>query len=163
MAIYAGQFGPEGLEFSDGEHAVLTRVTVYKNGVEAVLYNDRDKTAIAANPVSTDYLGNLVFFAEPGNYELAVDGLRVTVQVPVDPLEPIAGRPDPRYMAYTHEQLEEAADWIVTHPLPFTPAGVQVTYSEDPLNPVAVPIEYLSDGVVIIHNGVPSRGRAILS
>jgi hypothetical protein len=90
MTIYAGRYGPEGIEYPDGTHAVNRAVTVYviDGDTPAVLFTNRDRTEIADNPVYTDDLGNLVFWTNPGDYLCEVDeGHQFIVQVSKDPFE----------------------------------------------------------------------------
>lgn len=165
MAIYAGQFGPEALEYPDGSHAILQRVTVLNSdGDQAILYNDRLKTAVAANPVSTDNLGNLLFYVVPGHYTCVVNGMEFKVQVGYDPEEPGSAIPDVRYLAYVHQQADLAMDWIVSSPLPFEPAACRVEYTGDaPGESRMVPFSYGANGTIVVHNGAPCRGTARFS
>lgn len=91
MTTYAGRYGPEGIEYPDGTHAVNRAVTVFvvDGTTQATLFTDRDRNSVAENPVSTDELGNLNFWANPGDYMCEVDeGHQFFVQVGTDPLEP---------------------------------------------------------------------------
>lgn len=88
MAVYAGQYGPEGVEYPNGQHASNTLYTVRTTGgTIATLYTDRDKVVTAPNPRYTDEFGNMVFFAEPGSYRLELGGMNFDVVVPLDPAE----------------------------------------------------------------------------
>jgi hypothetical protein len=71
---YAGQYGPDVVVNSAGAPQVEAQVTVYLTDgtTKATLYTDRTKVTTTANPVVTDALGNLTFWAEPGRYVLAV-------------------------------------------------------------------------------------------
>lgn len=166
MAIYAGHYGPESIEFDDGSHAILTRVTIFEqDGVTpAVLYNDRDKTAFAANPASTSNIGNLLFYADPGNYIMSVSGMTLPVTVYNDPAEPGSAIPAPQYLSYRHEQSTPATVWTISHTLPYRPGACRVVYSADPADVIRlVPFGYLSDSVVEVYNQAPAVGTAILS
>lgn len=91
MTQYAGQYGPNGVEYPDGTHAVNRPVAVYlPDGVTlATLYTDKNRTAVAANPTSTDNLANLTFWVNPGNYICVIEGTSIYVQVSKDPLETV--------------------------------------------------------------------------
>ena len=91
--VYAGQYGPEGLEYPDTAHVIMQPVTVLQGrsgNTLAVIYADRDKTALAANPVFTDSIGNLTFLVEPGLYRLKLGDYEIPVTVADDPAEPSA-------------------------------------------------------------------------
>lgn len=97
MTQFAGRYGPEDMEYPDGTHARNRSVIVYEDdGVTlADLYTSRFKIAPVANPVMTDYLGNLTFFANPAHYTCDIDGYRFSVQVNADPEEPFSGSAPP--------------------------------------------------------------------
>ena len=91
--IYAGHYGPSGLEFPDGGHAVLHPVQVlagHLGSSPATLYKDRYRVELDSNPVMTDSLGNLSFYAEPGRYRLVIGSYTIPVTVADDPDEPTA-------------------------------------------------------------------------
>lgn len=89
MAVYAGQYGPYGLEFPDGGHAVVTPVLITTlGGATATVYADRHRIETLDNPVMTDDLGNITFFANPGKYKMAFANREISISVPEDPLEP---------------------------------------------------------------------------
>lgn len=71
---FAGQFGPEAIVTLSGAPQPLAEVTVYEadGSTLATLYTDRSKGDTAGNPVVTDALGNLQFYAEPSRYVLSV-------------------------------------------------------------------------------------------
>lgn len=86
---YAGQYGPEAVEFPDGAHAVAHPISVKTLGGSLItLYADRHRVDQLENPVYTDELGNLTFYAEPGRYSLALGTWSITITVPEDPAEP---------------------------------------------------------------------------
>ncbi len=66
---YAGKYQQVLLD-QNGNLATGVAVTVFlADGVTlATLYTDQTMAATAANPVSTDAVGNLVFFTQPGSY-----------------------------------------------------------------------------------------------
>lgn len=93
MALYANQWGPEGIEYPDRSHAVLIpiEVRVKLTNTLATLYADKDKLAAAANPVMTDSLGNLTFWADPGEYLLKIGIFTIPITIGEHPLEPDSG------------------------------------------------------------------------
>ena len=61
-------------------------------GGAATLYTDATKdTPLGSNVVTTDALGNLVFFADPGTYTCTVNGSAFSAVLAVNPLEPSGG------------------------------------------------------------------------
>lgn len=90
--LYAGQYGPEGIESNNGRAARDTLVTVLNtDGSLATLYSNKEKTAIAENPTSTDKYGNLTFYAVPGEYGMVVNNAAFPVMVPLHPADPALG------------------------------------------------------------------------
>jgi len=87
--VSAGRFGAEAIISSSGVPVTSTPVTVYLTGTTTVaaLYTDQTEGTAAANPTSTDGLGNLTFYAQPGVYDLAftVGGVATTQTVEVQP------------------------------------------------------------------------------
>lgn len=82
----AGRYN-ELLLSTAGTLLASTAVTVRLPGTAtaATLYTDRNKGTAAANPVSSDSYGNLAFYADPGLYDLFVNGVTLgNVLVPVD-------------------------------------------------------------------------------
>lgn len=123
MATYAGQYGPEAIEYPDSGHAILSWVQVLNlDGTDAVLYADRIRSTVVDNPVQTDALGNLVFFAEPGFYKITTfdESTAVIVSVPTDPVEPDAGG----ITGFTFVQNTPAATWTVPNTLGRNPRSI---------------------------------------
>ena len=94
----AGRFGAEAIISSLGVPVTSTPVTVYPHGsgTPASLYTDQTMGTATTNPISTDGLGNLTFYAAPGLYDLAftVGGVATTQTVEVLPWwSDIAGLP----------------------------------------------------------------------
>jgi hypothetical protein len=77
------------MTYPDGSHAINYPVSIFVAGgsVLANLYDSRDRTTGLPNPVSTDSLGNLEFWAEPGNYTGRIDDFDFGIQVLEDPFE----------------------------------------------------------------------------
>jgi len=93
---FAGQWGPEALLGTNGFVIGSGReVRIYTDSgatTLATLYTDRTKGATVTQPVLTDSLSNLTFYANPGTYYLRVtiDGTPqsiIKIQVPIDPDE----------------------------------------------------------------------------
>jgi len=92
MSVYAGTYGPQGLEYPDGTHAVNKPILIKTlGGSSVILYSDRHRTTTISNPVSTDALANLEFCAEPGQYLMEIGSWTRKISVPEDPLEPDVG------------------------------------------------------------------------
>lgn len=89
MTVYAGMYGPAGLEYPDGTHVINKPISIKTlGGSLAVLYSDRHRTTTVSNPVSTDSLANLAFYAEPGEYLMQIEAWTQKIVVREDPLEP---------------------------------------------------------------------------
>ena len=94
----AGRFGAEAIISSLGVPVTSTPVTIYPHGsgTPATLYTDQTMGTTTTNPLNTDGLGNLIFYAAPGLYDLAftVGGVATTQTVEVYPWwGDIAGMP----------------------------------------------------------------------
>lgn len=83
---FAGQYGAEQVITPSGVPAADTLVNVYQHGTQTpvTLWTDRTKATVAANPVSTDQYGNLLFYTDPGIYDLVANGATVTIHVDPD-------------------------------------------------------------------------------
>lgn len=89
----AGRYGPEPLLDSTG--ALLTNTSVLvkdSGGATATLYTSRTKSVTASNPTTSSSIGNLQFFADPGEYTItvtvgAVAQTPIEITVPIDPAE----------------------------------------------------------------------------
>jgi hypothetical protein len=97
MAAHAGQYGPEPALDPAGQLLKSSSVPVYQVGTTtlAVIYTDRMKTAHAANPTLTSTIGNLTFYADPGDYDIVLNGVRLTVTVFTDPDDVATGTGPP--------------------------------------------------------------------
>ncbi|WP_050997098.1 MULTISPECIES: GDSL-type esterase/lipase family protein [Frankia] len=88
-ATYAGRYAETALR-TDGQIARGVPVTVYPtgSGMPAMLYADRDRSALADNPVIVDPItGQLDFWTEPGLYDLVGPGVELRAV-------PVGGDPD---------------------------------------------------------------------
>lgn len=92
-----------------GQPAKLRTLTVKTSlGALAALWQDVNGTISRSNPVTTDELGNIQFYAEEGSYRFEVDGKSINFEV----LEaPQGGGAAP----YVHSQTVAAATWTVVH------------------------------------------------
>lgn len=102
MATYAGRYN-KPLQDRYGNGYRNAKVAVETLAAAAVtLYADRDKTAyvpasgLEANEIKADSRGNLIFYADPGNYQIVVTPVGGSTLAPFpisvlpDPLEPDA-------------------------------------------------------------------------
>lgn len=88
-STYAGLYSDPAIG-RNGEPLKATAVDVFLPGTTdpADLFTDREKSGPAANPTATDARGNLVFYAEPGLYDVRCNGVTVRIAVPEDAEEP---------------------------------------------------------------------------
>jgi hypothetical protein len=169
MALYANRWGPEGITYPDGRPAVGQSVEIVsiETSILATLYSDHLKSSTVENPTHCDSLGNLVFFADPGDYYCVVNAFRFDVTIVDHPDEPSGGSGGDgitveqleRATRWHHVQSEPLADWQMDHPLGYKPAGVQVITDQV----VQVGLSYPSDGRVIAHHDSPTTGEAYFS
>ena len=90
---HAGRYGTDSLTRRNGRPVPAgTEVVVYEAGTTtpATLYADRDR-APADNPAVVTALGNLTFFAEPGEYDLLVGSTTLRVVAVPDPRDTDSG------------------------------------------------------------------------
>ena len=76
---HAGLYDPEDFRYPDGSSAAGASFEVRQAGALVPIYSDRDRSATLPNPGVVDVLGNLTFYAEPGRYQLKVDGRGVAI------------------------------------------------------------------------------------
>jgi len=88
----------------------------------AALYADAAETATAENPVITTGIGELVFYAAPGYYDLVYNNN----EFPITVGNPSGGSAS---TSYTHVQSVASMTWIIRHNLGFQPGGVRVVQS----------------------------------
>lgn len=122
MTIYAGQWGPEDLDYGDGTPTGGVLVTVLKQdkATPAVLWTNYQKALRRANPVAADSRGNLSFYADPGVYFLHINGAYFPVTVSAHPLEPdndISGK-----LSFEQAVDELTMDVDVVHNLGYNPS-----------------------------------------
>lgn len=115
----AVKFGPELVTYPNGTPIVSAPIYVRKRGsLElAQLWSDALETSFAENPVMTDLAGNLVFFVDPGYYDLVHQGNEFPITV---------GETGSAPTDYTHVQTIPATVWTVTHNLGRRPPAVSV-------------------------------------
>lgn len=75
----------------------------------ALLFTTAAGTTAADNPVTADEIGQITFWAAPGNYVTELAG--ETFTVPIDPSHTAPVWPD----LWVHEQSTPAAVWTVNH------------------------------------------------
>lgn len=91
---YAGSYGPAQIINKAGIPLEDLEVSIFLHGTQTLadLYTDRTKATRAANPTATDALGNLSFFADPGEYDIYGNGQVLSgIILPVDPAEVLSG------------------------------------------------------------------------
>lgn len=125
MAVHAGRALFEqgfGDRRGNAQRGVL--VTVYLAGTTtlATLYTDRTKATVQDNPLSTNGLGNLAIFADPGDYEAHVDSTGAVLEFTVLPdWEDVVTGDEPEGGLPAH--LSDAVDAHDASAISFTPAG----------------------------------------
>jgi hypothetical protein len=161
--VLAGQYGPEGLELPDSRPARTTPVTVRRpDGQLAALFLNKEKSTPGSNPVLTDDYGNLLFFADPGEYDLTIRSLTLRVLVPVHPLDPGFGVGGEGTGGFIHNQITPSMAFQIHHQLPWHPAGVlSIESTGDQMDPKA--IRFPLPGVLELEFGVPFAGTVYLS
>lgn len=98
--VLAGRYDEELFTTAGAALLGATALVRRTDGTTATLYTDQTKTTARPNPLPVDALGNLVFFADPGDYDIVVTPQGGSaqaarrVQAPLHPLEPIASHPD---------------------------------------------------------------------
>lgn len=93
---YAGRYSPEAFLSNNGVPLRSTPITVYLAGTItlATLYTNRTRSGTVTNPISTDSRGNASFYADPGTYDLLVNGYTISsITVAADPDEPAIPEP----------------------------------------------------------------------
>ena len=116
MALYANLYGPEIVEYPNQAHARNVPILVKNpNGSTATLYTGPERAMVADNPVVTDSLGNLAFWADPGSYLLDAPGVSsdIPVIVMTSPAEPGGGGGGDG--SFRHVQNTPAAEWTWNH------------------------------------------------
>lgn len=157
---YAGEYGPEGIEYPDGRHAVNVLVTVVQDdGSPAILYVDKERSAIRANPIRTDSLGNLWFFANPGSYRLIFPTFELPIVVAAHPLSDSAGGAS---LGYHHIQGFASELWEIPHSFGYRPNVTVKDNSSPPVLTEPADITHSSDLLkTFIHfPGLPMSGTA---
>lgn len=84
MSVYAGRpVFPEYFPDPTGNPQELVSVTVYNRGttVKPTLYTSRTKATTTPNPTTTDTLGNLALYLDPGEYDVLVNGATIPFSV----------------------------------------------------------------------------------
>lgn len=91
---FCGQYGDEVQLDNNGAILASTWVTILNpDSTLATLYTDLAGSLVAANPVQTDLVGNLLFYAAPGPYKLSIGGI-VVAYINID--LPVSDQTNPR-------------------------------------------------------------------
>lgn len=122
-----GLYGPEYLQFADGGPAAQVRVFIFLRDTKtkAVLFANSAGSQTYPNPAYTDRLGEIVFYAEEGEYDLFYE-----VPEPDGTTFPITVGPDEegggplRLLAFVHTQNAPANPISIHHDMTFDPAGI---------------------------------------
>lgn len=111
------RYGPEPFTFENGAAAAGVEVTVYAHGTSTKipLYTDDTGATPLANPLTTDGAGLLSFYADPGFYDLAVNGVIFEIQ-----LTGLPGGGGGSEVA-TLNQTTPSNSWIFAHALGLYP------------------------------------------
>lgn len=164
MALLAGQWGPEGIEYPNGQRAVNAPFSIETaEGFYVPLYTDKLKTSSKPNPGNVDSNANLTFFANPGTYTLKFSGLDIPITVQVHPDEEIDSTPGGTAASYTHVQTIPVQLVLINHGTPnWKPAGI---ISVDTLGQVTEfdTVAWPSSGIVEITYGADFSGTIYLS
>jgi hypothetical protein len=126
VAVYAGLYGPTGIEYPNGQHAANVAYRVLNgSSVEIPLYMSKSRAVSKPNPGQTDEYGNISFYANPGEYILDLVGIQMPISVGLHPDEPISGGGGPGGPLDYEEIINiPTTDTQITHNLGFDPAGV---------------------------------------
>lgn len=124
MAEFAGQWGPEGIDYPNGQHAVNTPFEVRTaGGILVPLFSNKERSVSKPNPGLTDTLGNLYFFANPGSYNLKIGGsFTIPISVQLHPDETISSGGGGNGV---EQAVNNPTNLVqVLHGLGFKPAGI---------------------------------------
>jgi hypothetical protein len=118
-----GLYGPEYLQFQDGGPAAEVQIFIFLPGTKtkAILYSDKTGLHTGPNPLWSDRRGEVVFFAEIGQYDLFYgepepDGTTFEIQITGDDVVSAD--------EYTHVQSVASDIWTVHHFLNTRPSVV---------------------------------------
>lgn len=141
----------ENFRYPNGQVAAGQAIEVYLRGTttEPPIFQDPDGLVPAANPVTTDSVGNLDFYIAPGEYDFAVSG----ITVPFDVTDVVAAP------SYVHVQTILNQTWTIIHNLGFNPNVSVVIGGEEVLTDVSWP----DVNTVIVGLDAPYMGSAYLS
>jgi len=88
---YAAQYGPASTDNTLNQLLAVTPFNVYLHGTTqlATLFTDWRKVGTVPQPASTDGLGNMTFFCDPGHYDVTCNGVTLEITLYPDPAEPL--------------------------------------------------------------------------
>lgn len=155
MAI--GLFGPEYLQFDEGGPAREVEIFVFLPGtkVKAQLFADKSGLYTGPNPLYSDRRGELVFFADVGNYDLFYAG-GGGITIPVE----ITGDAVANTDTYVHDQSIAADIWLVEHNLGVRPVPIVEESVGVPADITYPAIRHLDDNTLELRWGYAASGRA---
>lgn len=151
----AVKFGPELVTYPDGDPIINAPIYVRKRGSFelAQLWSDEMESSFGENPAMTDLAGNLVFFVDPGYYDLVHQGNEFPITVGTE-----GGG---EATSYTHVQSVAVMNWLIVHNLGFKPGGVRVVQSTG--EEIIGSVSYPDINTVAISFGAATAGVAHLS
>lgn len=91
---FAGCYSGQAISALTGRPLPSVAFSVYTTSALttlSTLYTSRTKAVATTNPNVADTYGNIVFFADPGDHWVVVNGVAVQVQVPPDPNDVFSG------------------------------------------------------------------------
>ena len=163
MAVLAGMWGPEDMEFPNGQRAANVGFEIRtEDGFLIPLYGDKNKTIARPNPGFTDEYGNLWFFSNPGTYNLTIAGMTVPVTVNLHPDEVIGGGGGG--VGGWEHAVENPAQLIqISHGLSWKPAGV-LSIDSLGVQTEHETVRYPAPGIIEVEYGGPfGPGKVYLS
>lgn len=152
MADHAGRaVFQAGIDDPRGNAQRGKSVTVYLRGTGtlATIYADRDKTALA-NPTTTDSAGNLMVFADPGDYDAVINGATLPFTVLPDWEDTVT---DDEGAAGLPAHLADPTDAHDASAVSFVPTGTVAA-----TNVQAAVAEVASDAAALVTAEAGTRG-----
>jgi len=140
----AVQYVSDPFTYTTGGVAAGVQIAVVLGGtsIKAAIWHDAAGTR-APNPLPTNGLGILSFWADPGSYDLKVNGL--TFPIALTPTG--GGGGEGGAGTYVHTQTTPAATWTISHVLATRPS-VDVMDSNG--NQIYVETDWPDDATVVI-------------
>ena len=143
----------ENFRYVNGQIARNQPISVVYRGTSSLvpLFTGLSGPSPVSNPVTTDSLGNVAFYAEAGIYDFLALGARIPFDVQND------GGGSDSFSEYL--QSSPAATWSVPNPIGRTPQVSVIVDGEI----VLADVEYETNGTITVTHAVPTAGRVILT